>query len=322
MTIQNAQPPVTVLMPAYNAGPYIREAIDSVLRQTFTDFEFLIINDGSTDDTAAILAGYRDARISIVNQENMGLTATLNKGIVLAKGKWIVRFDADDVCYPDRIKRQSDFLSSNPGHVIVGAAADYMDKDGNYLFTFDVLPSDEEIRAAKFVHCPFIHSSVMCLKEAIVKAGGYDTEAYTFEDHLLWRNMADQGKMGNITAPLIKVRFNPESVTIDEKWRGEEFRSIKQHAIENGKLAQGDAERLVKIIAGQNFTKFKAAAYYSMIGKKYLWNQHDPGKARAHLKQAISIMPARKEPYLLYLLSFLPKAVVLKLYNKIKGSAK
>ena len=106
----NLTPPVTVLLPVYNAAPYLREAVDSVLAQTFTDYELLIINDGSTDDTANILASYKDERITIVTQQNIGLIATLNKGLSIAKGKYVARFDADDVCYPDRLKLQYDFL--------------------------------------------------------------------------------------------------------------------------------------------------------------------------------------------------------------------
>src|SRR3954453_10350328 len=100
--MQKNQPLVTVLMPAYNAGPYIREAIDSILQQTFTDFELLIINDGSTDDSINIIKSFKDTRITLIDRQNIGLIESLNEGLNIAKGEIIARMDADDVCLPAR----------------------------------------------------------------------------------------------------------------------------------------------------------------------------------------------------------------------------
>ncbi|MBA3828781.1 MAG: glycosyltransferase [Taibaiella sp.] len=312
-------PPVTVLMPAYNAEQYIREAIDSVLAQTFTDFEFLIINDGSTDATAAIINSYTDSRIRVVTQENKGLVTSLNMGLQLAKGKWIARFDADDVCYPERLLTQVDFLTMHPEYILVGSEADYADGDGQYLFTHKFRNyEDEQIRRSHFRMCPVIHSSVMYLKDIVIEAGGYNPGALTFEDHLLWHNLAAFGKIKNVHQPLIKVHFNAESATVDEKWRGKEFNEIKQRSIANGSVTAVDAERLREIITSQDFKKFKDAAYNSMIGKKYLWNQYDPAKARQHLRKAISIMPSRLEPYLLYAMSWLPAGIISSVYKNFK----
>lgn len=312
---------VTVLMPVYNAAPYLREAVDSVLNQSYRDFEFLIINDGSTDESRAILESYSDPRIKLIHQDNLGLISTLNKGLQLAKGEWIARFDADDICYPDRLEQQLNFLQQHPDHILVGSDADYMDKDGNYLFLFAIKGySDEEIRRNKFLSCPVIHSSAMYKKEAVLKAGGYDKGALTFEDHMLWRKLGDLGKMANIPKPLIKVRFNPESVTIDENWRGEEFIALKRKIIEKGTVPDEDAAAIKNIISGQNFKEYKEAAYYSMIGKKYLWNQYNPVKARAHLFKAIKSMPYKKEPYLLYALSFFSESIIKAIYNKVKSN--
>jgi glycosyltransferase involved in cell wall biosynthesis len=312
-------PEITVLMPAYNAGPYIREAVDSVLSQTYRDFELMIINDGSNDDTREILESYTDPRIKLVHQENMGLVKTLNKGLSLIKSKYVVRFDADDVCYPHRFQEQYDFLKANPDYVLVGGEADYMDEHGNFIFLYKFKEyEDEEIKAAAFRECPFIHSSVMFVRQAVIDAGGYNPRAITFEDHLLWHNLAAYGKMKNMHHPLIKVRFNPESVTIDEKWRGQEFIDLKQRSIKNGDVSDADYRLLKDILQKQNFIAYKKAAYHSMLGKKFLWNQHKPALARQHLSKAISIMPRKAEPYMLYLLSFFPAAFIDALYKKAK----
>jgi glycosyltransferase involved in cell wall biosynthesis len=305
-------------MPVYNAAPYLRDAMDSVLAQTYTDFEFLIINDGSTDESPDILAQYNDPRIKVIHQENIKLIDTLNKGLQVAKGDWIARFDADDICNPDRLIEQVNFLKQNPECIIVGSEAEYMDKDGNYLFTQKCKGyNDDELRKIEFTSCPFIHSAVIYNKAAVLKVGAYDRGAITFEDHLLWCKLSKVGEMANITKPLIKVRFNPESVTIDEKWRGKDFIDIKYKIIKEGKVSDADAEMLKEILSRQNIKTYKEAAYYSMIAKKYLWNQYNPAKARENLFQAIKYMPFKKEPYLLYLLSFFPERIIKAIYNRV-----
>jgi len=312
---------VTVLLPVYNAAPYIREAVDSVLAQTYTPFELLIINDGSTDGTAEILESYTDPRIRLVHQPNMGLIKTLNKGIELAQGKYVARFDADDVCYPERLQEQVDFLNENPEYVLIGSEADYMDDEGNFLFRYKFkYYEDEEIRAAGFMICPVIHSAAMFVKDKVIAAGGYDDHAITFEDHLLWRDLAEYGKIKNVHKAWIKVRFNAASATVDEKWRGPVFRDIKYRSIAQGYITEEDSEKLKELLASQNFRKFKEAAYYSMIGKKYLWNQHEPARARQNLVRSIKLMPTKLEPYLLYMFSFLPEGVIKAIYNKKKGN--
>src|SRR5476651_2363164 len=105
----DANPTITVLMPAYNAERFIGEAIASVLQQTYTDFELVIVNDGSTDSTFDIITTFNDPRIVVVNQENMGVAAALNTGLKHAKGTYIARFDADDVCYSQRLEKQVKF---------------------------------------------------------------------------------------------------------------------------------------------------------------------------------------------------------------------
>ncbi|HEY9177284.1 MAG TPA: glycosyltransferase family 2 protein [Flavipsychrobacter sp.] len=314
--MQNTTPAITVLLPAYNAAEYIREAIDSVLNQTFTDFELLIINDGSTDNTENIIRQYSDARIRLHSQPNTGLVGALNKGLELAKGELIARFDADDVCYPERLQLQYDFMKANPDYILIGSEADYMEEDGSYIFTFKFNAyTDAEIRALNYTVCPFIHASVMFYKQDVTELGGYDKGAITFEDHLLWWKLIQRGKVKNMELPLIKVRFNPDSVTVDERWRGPEFKRIKYTSIQQGYVTVEDALKLKEVLASQNFKEFKNAAYYSMIGKKFLWNNYAPAKARKNLWKAIMATPAKPEPYVLYLLSFLPRKLIAQLYS-------
>src|SRR5688572_20456536 len=123
-------PYVTILMPAYNTALYISEAINSVLTQDFTDFELLIIDDGSTDDTVRIIKSFTDPRVRLIRQKHAGIAAALNRGLQEAEGEYIARFDADDICLPGRLCRQVDFLESHPDYVICGGEAEYISDQG------------------------------------------------------------------------------------------------------------------------------------------------------------------------------------------------
>ncbi|MCB0696877.1 MAG: glycosyltransferase [Chitinophagaceae bacterium] len=310
---------LTVLLPTYNAGPYIKEAVDSILAQTYTDFEFLIIDDGSTDETAEILKSYSDPRITVVSQQNKGLITTLNEGILASKGDIIARMDADDVCLPDRLALQMDFLDKNPDYVLVGAEADIMDKDGNYLMPLiPIAHAYEEIQAKIDEKVPFIHPCVTFRKDAVIKAGLYPKNALDFEDHLLWKKLLAVGKVCNLRDRVLKVRFNPESVTIDERWRGKVFIDIRRRSIHNGYVSNEDAATLKKMMAEQNFKEYRQASYYAMIAKKHLWNNPNSKLARKNLAESIKHYPKNMVSYLLYAFSYLPGGLRKYIYNLLK----
>ncbi|MBS1529890.1 MAG: glycosyltransferase [Bacteroidetes bacterium] len=310
-------PEVTVLMPAYNAGKYIREAIDSVLRQSFKNFELLVINDGSTDDTLSIALSFHDSRVVVINKEHEGIAASLNTGLKLASANYIARFDADDICQPTRLQTQLDFLRDHPDYVLVGSDADYILDNGDFLFSFKCIAhSDEEVKNNLYVYCPFIHSSVMYRRDEVLKAGGYNIHAHNFEDYLLWTNLAKTGKMQNLREPLIKVRLNAASATIDEKWRGERFRQLKRQATTRGSITEEEGVELLEISGKQNDEKIKEGAYHALCGKKFLANNYQPKKARNHVRKAISIKPLRLDNYLLYAVSYFPAPVIAWLHRQ------
>jgi glycosyltransferase involved in cell wall biosynthesis len=308
---------ITVLMPAYNAGKYIREAIESVLAQTYQDFELLIVNDGSTDDTVCAVLSINDPRIVLVNKEHEGIAAALNTGLRLADTYYIARFDADDICMPDRLEKQFNFLEDHPDYVMVGSDAEYILENGDFLFSFKCIAhSNEEILQNMYVYCPFIHSSVMYKRDEVIKAGGYNVHAHNFEDYLLWTSLAKTGKLQNLREPLLKVRFNPTSITIDEKWRGERFRYLKRQATTRGAITEEEGNELLAIIKRQDIQKIKEGAYHALCGKKFLANNYQPVKARGHVRKAISISPLRLDNYLLYAVSYLPEPFIAWLHKK------
>lgn len=307
---------VTVLMPAYNAAKYIAEAIDSVLAQTFTDFELLIIDDGSTDNTAGEIKKFNDLRIRLIEFGHKGISPTLNYGLNEARGYYIARFDADDVCNPERLRIQYDFMQTNPDYILSGSEADYMDLNGEYVFTLKYRGySDAGIRSLGPEVCPFSHVTVMYKKDEVIKAGGYDSNAFTFEDHLLWLKLIKRGKVCNLAQPLVSVRFNPESVTIDEKWRGKLFNELKYACLRRGSVTSEEGDRLRQIVKEQDSDKIKKGAYYSLIAKKYLWDNYHPAKARKNLEKLMNYYPAKPGTYFLYLISFLPRSVISLLYR-------
>jgi glycosyltransferase involved in cell wall biosynthesis len=315
--MNNNSPSITVLMPAYNAGNYIAQAIRSVLRQSFTDFELLIVDDGSTDSTAKIVRSFKDPRIIMVQQENKGVAAALNVGLKHARAPYIARFDADDVCYPERLKIQYDFIIAHPEYSIIGSAADYMDAENNHIFTqHPVAHLNEEIKELSYTVCPFIHSSVFYKKEVVLENGGYNEHAYTYEDHFLWVNILKNTKACNLSQPLLKVRLNPDSVTIDEKWRTRKFKEIKYASLKNRVISPAEGAELKRIAKEQSLPKIKEGSYYALCGKKFLVNNYHPEKARFHVVKAIEIHPFRVDNYLLYVVSYFPENFINWLYKK------
>ena len=310
------EPMITVLMPAYNAEHYIAEAIASVLQQTYANFELIIVNDGSTDGTRNVIRTFKDARIKLIEQTNKGVAAALNTGLEYARAPYIARFDADDVCYPERLEKQLGFLQNNPEYILVGSDAEYITENGDFLFNFKCIAhTHEEIIDKLYFYCPFLHPTVMYKKEAVRDAGGYPQHAHNFEDYLLWTNIARQGKLYNMPQPLIKYRLNPTSVTIDERWRGKRFRQIKREAITRGSISALEGEELLAIIRNQDIWKIKQGSYHALCGKKFLANNYEPQKARKHMRKAIKIYPFRFDNYLLYTVSYLPERLIAWLHK-------
>ena len=202
-------PKVTVLMPVYNGEKYLVEAVESILNQTFRDFEFIIINDGSTDSTREILESYHDPRIVLVQQENRGLIPTLNRGLSMARGEYVARQDCDDVSLPQRLEHQVRFLDANPDVALVGTHYFVM-TPARVVRTVHRPPcADLHIRWTMLLGSPCAHPSVMFRRKAVQAVGGYDEGFIHAEDYELWSRLARQFKLANIPNPLIKWMDNP-----------------------------------------------------------------------------------------------------------------
>jgi glycosyltransferase involved in cell wall biosynthesis len=205
-------PKVTVLMAVYNGERFLREAIESILGQTFQDFEFLIINDGSTDDTREIVLSYDDKRIRLVdNEHNLGLPRSLNKGLKIAEGKFIARQDADDISEPKRLSRQVAFLEAHPEVALLGTWYKEIDAQGDIIGSRELPCNYTEIRWSLLFFCPFVHSSVMLRRSVVLGQIGIYNESSDAEDYELWSRIARCFPVANLGEYLVRFRINPWS---------------------------------------------------------------------------------------------------------------
>lgn len=280
---------LSVVMAVYNGEKYIKESIDSVLNQSFTDFEFIIVNDGSTDDTTTILSGYTDKRMQIIHQKNVGLSKSLNRGIEIAKGKYIARMDADDRCKIDRFKKQLDYLSVHTDVVLLGSNSNVMDEEGNLLYRSNVLPVIENIEVfAKF--SPFIHSSVIFKKQSFIACGGYPEDIiHHFEDLILWKKMFSCGKLANITEALIFYRITPNGITNKTKKAFVLQKKIIDAYLEGKGVNETAYGKLINLTNLRSYKRH--SLYHNRIAKIYLINYHDRKRALKHIKLSLKNTP-------------------------------
>src|SRR5262249_15246071 len=169
-----SDPAVSVLMAVRNGSPWVREAAESVLTQTASDLELIVIDDGSTDATPDVLAAIGDSRVRVERQAPRGLTASLNRALSLARAPLVARLDADDLALPERFACQRRFLDTHPGIGLLGTAAREVDASGRELCIVTPPEEDAAIRRALIRRNPFVHSSVMMRRSTLVEIGGYD----------------------------------------------------------------------------------------------------------------------------------------------------
>ena len=202
-------PIITVLMPVYNAGQFLREAIDSILIQTFTDFEFLIIDDCSTDDSVSIIKSYSDARIRFYqNEENRGISATLNRGIQLANAAWIARMDGDDISHPERLQRQYSFIQQHPDGALYSCWTRVIDQHGKFIKQ-ETFERNRDYYNLIFI-CWIYHPTIVFQKQAVCEVGMY-TVKYAEDFELFWQ-LTRKYKLYNLEEVLLDYRVTNQSL--------------------------------------------------------------------------------------------------------------
>ena len=210
-------PLASVVMSVFNGERFLREAVESILGQSFRDFEFIIINDGSTDGTAAMLDSYArsDSRVRVYHQENKGLIASLNRGCGLARGKYIVRMDADDVSMPDRLERQIGFLENHEKVGLLGGAYEGIDDQGRRVYLEQPPLEDESIRAAlRSFSFVITHPSAVMRKQAFDATGGYRAQFLHGEDWDLFYRIVDGWGVANLPDVVLRKRIHSDEVCV------------------------------------------------------------------------------------------------------------
>jgi glycosyltransferase involved in cell wall biosynthesis len=221
-------------MPVYNAERFVSDAIESILGQTMKDFEFLILDDGSTDGSLCIMRRYadEDARVRVISRPNTGIVGALNEMIGEARGELIARMDADDVARADRFELQVRFLEENPDCVLVGSRVLVIDSDGDPLAVLPTPLSHEEIEngllnfRGQLVH----HPATMIRRQSLLKIGGYRPECREAEDLDLFLRLAEIGRIVNLVEPLLNYRehFGKSSVVRAEAFATNVFRIVQE----------------------------------------------------------------------------------------------
>ncbi len=211
----SSNPLVSVIMPAYNTAEYVEQAVESILNQTYKKFEFIIIDDASTDSTLNILEDFRrkDRRIILIqNKKNLGVTRSLNKGLELAKGEYIIRMDADDWSYPDRFKLQVKLMQDYPNVVVSGSYIEVSDSKlrTKYIRKYNI--NDSSIRKHLFRYSPFAHPATIW-KAEVLKKERYNEIINVSQDYELYFRVGKIGKFMNLNKPLLKLRMHEQSIS-------------------------------------------------------------------------------------------------------------
>jgi glycosyltransferase involved in cell wall biosynthesis len=204
-------PKISVLLPVYNAEKYIKQAIDSILKQTFTDFEFIIINDGSTDNSLGVIKSITDKRIIIIDQKNKGLIASLNYGIDISKGELIARMDADDLALPSRFEAQLKLFSENTKLGLCGTSTENFGALSNRKVRSN---NDQFLKCHLLFGPPFAHPSIMMKRKTLIDHNiRYDANFIHCEDFAMWSAMEPYCEFSNVLDVLLKYRVHADQVT-------------------------------------------------------------------------------------------------------------
>lgn len=244
---------VSIILPTYNGAQWIKRSIESVISQSYKDWELIVVDDGSTDNTAVIVANMaqNDSRIRYIkNDVNSGIQKTLNHGLKEARGEYIARIDDDDYWVDtDKLQKQVEFLDTNTDHVLVGTGVIIVDEGDNELFRYLVPITNEAIQKRLLGKNCFVHSSVMFRKVSVMQFGGYSENVAEkhFEDYDLWLKLGTIGKLANL--PTYSVRYTMRNSSLSAVNRVEIFHKIIGHLKKYKKSYKGYYGALIRAYA-------------------------------------------------------------------------
>ena len=265
-----AAPELSVVLPVYNAEKFLRESIDSILSQTFKDFELIIINDGSTDSSEQIVQSYTDSRIVYLkNDVNLKLIATLNRGINAARGRYIARIDADDRCHPSRFEQQVKFLDSHKDIDFCGTWANIIGLRGEKTGRIRNAGNPGLLSCLLFFTCPLLHPSIMG-RSSVFKENGYDSEMLHVEDFELWNRLSRKGiRFANIPQYLIDYRWHGSNISVlnDDEQFESKLRVLQPQVSELLEREVSRDEMLLHIFSFNLYSKGRNCAEDCQVSK-------------------------------------------------------
>ena len=240
-------PRVSVLMTIYNAAPFLTDSIDSIISQCLVDWELIVVENGSTDESAAILARYTDPRIrTFLLESNIGRTPALRYAFENARGEYIAVLDADDVAHPSRLERQAECLDCRPALGLVGTWAEEIDSTGNVIGTFQPPAATADLRDLLGWSNPFVHSAIMYRSALAKDVGGYPENVRYSQDYSLILKIARRSEVGIIESFLCKLRSSAGSMTSDPSLRlvrAEEELQLLREAVATLRLSPAAVRR-------------------------------------------------------------------------------
>ena len=250
-------PKITILLPTYQSGKYLSQTLNSIRRQTLKDFEILVIDDNSTDDTLSILHNSKDLNIRVMNGRGNGLADALNLGICNAKGEYIARIDADDIMTENQIEKQVNYLDSHKEVIVCGGWQQYF---GNSSYLHAPPSEPQQCKANLIFRCDLCHSTVMLRKDIFIKNGLFYDENYAAEDFELWTRVLQFGEIANIAEVLGYYRFEGQNITLSK---------MKKLIEQNGQIASKTLKRTLSI----DLTK-EQAAYFTGWSNPFYEDNH------------------------------------------------
>lgn len=252
-------PRISVVMPVFNGGCYLAAAVASILKQSFSDFELIVIDDGSTDQSASLLSGFArsDGRIRVIGQANAGIVASLNRALDLARGEYVARMDADDVALPSRFGLQVAFLDIHPDVAVVGSAISLIDEEGNAIRDVDYPLTPMAVSEFLIqIGCALAHPAVMMRRADVVAVGGYRGAYRHAEDYDLWLRISETRALANLPDRLLLYRQHP--LKASARFAAEQILTTKvaQLAAQARRAGKGDPTQGLTRIALSDLDRF------------------------------------------------------------------
>ncbi len=305
------EPIVSVLMSVYNGERWLFESITSVLNQTFSNFEFVIVNDGSSDSSRQIIATFAssDSRVRVLDKDNTGLADSLNQGVDFAQGDWIARIDADDICEPHRLAEQVAFVKAYPRTVLLGSGLMEIDEEGRAGLTYRYPEKHAELVLNLERRKPFFaHSSAFFRKESFHRVGCYRSRIKRAEDYDLWLRLSEVGEIACQGAALVRIRKHGGQISYDEGGRRQ---LLDSHvALASYILRRGGAPDPVGSSASENeFEAFSRFMEFGLDAAKVFDTQALVASVKTELQRGATMTaiakllakPGRLELFLRYL---------------------